>query len=47
VPKQIRVIKNVSKVYACYGYETALTTADKPAQLIEKSMAIPPCSRCC
>ena len=41
VPMQIRVIKHVRKVYACRGCETALVTADKPAQLIEKSMASP------
>jgi hypothetical protein len=38
---QIRVIKHVRKVYACRGCETAPVTADKPAQLIEKSMASP------
>lgn len=41
VPMQIRVIKHIRKVYACCGCETALVTADKPAQLIEKSMASP------
>lgn len=41
VPMQIRVIKHVRKVYACRGCETAPVTADKPAQLIEKSMASP------
>ncbi|EPA95340.1 hypothetical protein BOO94_14190 [Pseudomonas sp. FSL W5-0299] len=39
VPMQIRVIKHVRKVYACRGCETALVTAEKPVQLIEKSMA--------
>lgn len=39
VPMQIRVIKHVRKVYGCRGCETAPVTADKPAQLIEKSMA--------
>ena len=47
VPMQIRVIKHVRKVYACRGCETALVTADKPAQLIEKSMASPAFWRCC
>lgn len=41
VPMQVRVIKHIRKVYACRGCETALVTADKPAQLIEKSMASP------
>jgi hypothetical protein len=41
VSMQIRVIKHVRKVYACRGCETAPVTADKPAQLIEKSMASP------
>ncbi|WP_397451929.1 IS66 family transposase [Pseudomonas sp. NA-150] len=41
VPMQIRVIKHVRKVYACRDCEGAPVTADKPAQLIEKSMAIP------
>ena len=39
VPMQIRVIKHIRKVYGCRGCETAPVTADKPAQLIEKSMA--------
>ncbi|KWS67830.1 hypothetical protein AL053_27985, partial [Pseudomonas savastanoi pv. fraxini] len=38
VPMQIRVIKHIRKVYGCRGCETAPVTADKPAQLIEKSM---------
>jgi hypothetical protein len=38
---QIRVIKHVRKVYGCRDCETAPVTADKPAQLIEKSMASP------
>ncbi len=38
---QIRVIKHVREVYACRGCETAPVNADKPAQLIEKSMASP------
>ncbi|TFB34654.1 IS66 family transposase [Pseudomonas sp. F01002] len=41
VPMQIRVIKHICKVYGCRGCETAPVTADKPAQLIEKSMASP------
>ncbi|PTR29552.1 transposase [Pseudomonas sp. GV085] len=41
VPMQIRVIKHVRKVYDCRACETAPVTADKPAQLIEKSMASP------
>jgi transposase len=41
VPVQIRVIKHVRKVYGCRDCEMAAVTADKPAQLIEKSMASP------
>ena len=41
VPMQIRVIKHIRKVYGCRGCETAPVTADKPAQLIEKSVASP------
>ena len=41
VPMQIRVIKHVRKIYGCRDCETAPVTADKPAQLIEKSMASP------
>jgi len=41
VPMQIRVIKHLRKVYGCRDCETAPVTADKPAQLIEKSMASP------
>jgi len=41
VPMQIRVLKHVRKIYGCRGCETAPVTADKPAQLIEKSMASP------
>jgi len=41
VPMQIRVLKHVRKVYGCRGCEAAPVTADKPAQLIEKSMASP------
>lgn len=35
------MIKDVRKVYGCRDCETAPVTADKPAQLIEKSMASP------
>ncbi|SUQ62499.1 hypothetical protein CCOS864_01943 [Pseudomonas wadenswilerensis] len=41
VPMQIRVIKHVRKAYGCRDCETAPVTADKPARLIEKSMASP------
>ncbi|WP_252090642.1 IS66 family transposase [Pseudomonas sp. MWU13-3659] len=41
VPMQIRVIKHVRKVYGCRDCESAPVTADKPAQVIEKSMASP------
>jgi len=41
VPMQIRVIRHIRKTYACKGCETAPVTADKPAQLIEKSLASP------
>ena len=41
VPMQIRVIKHIRKVYGCRNCESAPVTADKPAQLIEKSMASP------
>ncbi|EKT4504262.1 MULTISPECIES: IS66 family transposase [Pseudomonas] len=41
VPMQIRVIKHIRKVYGCRGCETAPVTADKPAHLIETSMASP------
>ena len=36
---QIRVLKHVRKVYGCHGCETAPFNADKPAQLIENSLA--------
>ncbi len=36
---QIRGIKHVRKVYGCRDCERAPATADKPTQLIEKSMA--------
>lgn len=39
VPMQIRVLKHIRKVYGCRGCEAAPVTADKPAQLIEKSLA--------
>jgi len=35
------MIKHVRKVYGCRDCETAPVTADKQAQLIEKSMASP------
>lgn len=38
---QIRVIKHIRKTYGCRDCEAAPVTADKPAQLIEKSMASP------
>lgn len=38
---RLRVIKHIRKVYGCRGCETAPVTTDKPAQLIEKSMASP------
>jgi transposase len=41
VPMQIRVIKHIRKIYDCRDCETAPVTTDKPAQLIEKSMASP------
>ncbi|MDB5983712.1 MAG: transposase [Pseudomonas sp.] len=41
VPMQIRVLRHIRKVYGCRGCEAAPVTADKPAQLIEKSMASP------
>jgi len=41
VPIQIHLIKHIRKVYGCRGCEAALITADKLAQLIEKSMASP------
>lgn len=41
VPMQIRVIRHVRKVYACKGCESAPVTADKPAHLLEKSLASP------
>ncbi len=41
VPMQLRVIKHICKVYGCRDCESAPVTADKPAQMIEKSMASP------
>lgn len=41
VPMQLRVIKHIRKVYGCRDCEAAPITADKPAQLIEKSMVSP------
>ena len=39
IPMQVRVIRHIRKTYACKTCETAPVTADKPAQLIEKSLA--------
>ena len=36
---QIRVIKHIRKIYGCRGCESAPLSCDKPAQLIEKSIA--------
>lgn len=41
IPMQIRVIRHLRKTYACRACETAPVTADKPAQVIEKSLASP------
>ena len=41
IPMQVRVIRHIRKTYACKACEAAPVTADKPAQLIEKSMASP------
>ena len=41
IPMQVRVIKHIRKTYACKTCEVAPITADKPAQLIEKSLASP------
>ena len=41
IPMQVRVIRHIRKTYACKACETAPVTADKPAQLIEKSLASP------
>ena len=38
---QVRVIRHIRKTYACKACEAAPITADKPAQLIEKSLASP------
>ncbi len=38
---QIRVIKHFRKIYGCRDCESAPVRADKPAQLIEKSIASP------
>lgn len=38
---RVRVIKHIRKTYACKGCEAAPVSADKPAQLIEKSLASP------
>lgn len=41
IPMQVRVIRHVRKTYACKTCEAAPVTADKPAHLIEKSLASP------
>jgi transposase len=41
IPMQVRVIRHIRKTYACKACEAAPITADKPAQLIEKSLASP------
>lgn len=38
---QVQVIRHIRKTYACKACEAAPVTADKPAQLFEKSMASP------
>lgn len=40
-PMQVRVIKHIRKNYVCNSCEAAPVTADKPAQLIEMSLASP------
>ncbi len=39
VPMQICVIKHIRKIYGCRDFEVAPVTVDKPAQLIQKSLA--------
>jgi transposase len=41
IPMQVQVIRHIRKTYACKACESAPVTADKPAQLIEKSLASP------
>jgi transposase len=41
IPMQVRVIRHIRKTYACKACEAAPVTADKPTQLIEKSLASP------
>ncbi|WP_165665855.1 IS66 family transposase, partial [Metapseudomonas otitidis] len=41
IPMQVRVIRHLRKTYACNACEAAPVTADKPAQLLEKSLATP------
>ncbi|MNZ81116.1 Transposase IS66 family protein [compost metagenome] len=41
IPMQVRVIRHIRMTYACKACEAAPVTADKPAQLIEKSLASP------
>ena len=41
ISMKVRVIRHIRKTYACKACETAPVTANKPAQLIEKSLASP------
>ena len=41
IPMQVRVIRHIRKIYACKACEAAPVTADKPTQVIEKSLASP------
>jgi transposase len=41
IPMQVQVTRHIRKTYACKACESAPVTADKPAQLIEKSLASP------
>ena len=41
IPMQVRVLRHIRKTYACKACENAPLTADKQAQLIEKSLATP------
>ena len=41
IPMQVRAIRHIRKTYACKACDAAPITADKPAQLIEKSLASP------
>jgi hypothetical protein len=46
VAMQIRMVKHLCKVYACWGDGSAPVTADTPAQLIEKEHGQPQRWRC-